>query len=102
MRLEGRTAFVTGGASGIGAATVRRLAAEGARVVAGDLDEAKARDLADAVGAEAVALDVTDRGSVDAAFAAAGDVDILVNNAGTDRFAFFLHSDEALWDTVLD
>jgi 2-hydroxycyclohexanecarboxyl-CoA dehydrogenase len=101
MRLEGRTAFVTGGAGGIGAATVRRLAAEGARVVAGDLDADRARDVADAVGAEAVQIDVTDRASVHAAFAQAGDVDILVNNAGTDRFAFFVNSDEELWDFVL-
>src|SRR4051812_18693376 len=101
MRLEGRTAFVTGGAGGIGAATVRRLAAEGARVVAGDLDADRAREVADAVGAEAVAIDVTHRAAVDAAFAQAGDVDILINNAGTDRFAFFVNSDEELWDLVL-
>jgi len=43
MRLEGRSALVTGGASGIGAATVRRLAAEGARVAVADLDPERAR-----------------------------------------------------------
>ncbi|QEC48171.1 SDR family oxidoreductase [Baekduia soli] len=102
MRLEGRTALVTGGAGGIGAATVRRLAAEGARVIAADVDLERADKVAAEVGAQAVALDVTDGAAVRAAFAAAGDIDILVNNAGTDRFAFFLDTDEALWDLVLD
>src|SRR3954469_9417007 len=102
MRLEGRTALITGGAGGIGAATVRRLAAEGARVVAADLDEAPARALAADVGGEGIALDVTDPASVRAAVAAVGEIDILVNNAGTDRFGFFVNTDEALWDLVLD
>src|SRR3954471_18388219 len=102
MRLEGRTALITGGAGGIGAATVRRLAAEGARVVAADLDEAQARALADDVGGEGIALDGTDPPSVRAAVAAVGEIDILVNNAGTDRFGFFVNTDEALWDLVLD
>src|SRR4051812_22811427 len=102
MRLEGRTALITGGAGGIGAATVRRMAAEGAHVVAADLDEAQARALADDVGGEGIALDVTDPASVRAAVAAVGEIDILVNNAGTDRFGFFVNTDEALWDLVLD
>jgi 2-hydroxycyclohexanecarboxyl-CoA dehydrogenase len=105
MRLEGRTALVTGGASGIGAATARRLAAEGARVAIGDLNESGAREVAADFDGFATALDVADTGSVRAAVAAAveaiGPIDVLVNNAGTDRFAFFIHTDEELWDFVL-
>jgi 2-hydroxycyclohexanecarboxyl-CoA dehydrogenase len=105
MRLEGRTALVTGGAGGIGAATARRLAAEGARVAVGDLDLDTARAVAAEIDGVATELDVTDTGSVGRAVAAVGDafgpVDVLVNNAGTDRFAFFVKTDEALWDFVL-
>ena len=105
MRLEGRIALVTGGAGGIGAATARRLAAEGARVAVGDLDLAGAREVADEIDGTAAELDVTDTASVGHAIAAVSDeigaVDLLVNNAGTDRFAYFLHTDEALWDLVL-
>jgi len=105
MRLEGRTAFVTGGASGIGAATARRLAAEGARLAIGDLDAAGARAVTAELDGFAAELDVSDTASVHAAVAAAvralGPIDVLVNNAGTDRFAYFVHTDEALWDFVL-
>src|SRR3954449_6258004 len=105
MRLEGRTALVTGGASGIGAATARRLAAEGARVAVGDLDLDGARTVAGEIDGLATELDVADTGSVGRAVAAVNDeigpVDVLVNNAGTDRFAYFLKTDEALWDFVL-
>jgi 2-hydroxycyclohexanecarboxyl-CoA dehydrogenase len=105
MRLEGRTALVTGGASGIGAATARRLAADGARVAVGDLDLDGARALAGELDGVATELDVADTGSVaravDATTAALGPVDVLVNNAGTDRFGFFVDTDEALWDLVL-
>src|SRR3954451_13405412 len=95
MRLADRTALVTGGASGIGAATCRRLAAEGARVAVTDLNLDGARDVAGDIDGAAFAMDVADAASVREAVAAAeaelGPVDILVNNAGTDRFAFFVN-----------
>jgi 2-hydroxycyclohexanecarboxyl-CoA dehydrogenase len=105
VRLEGKTALVTGGASGIGAATARRLAAEGARVAIGDLNEDGAREVAGEIDGFAGVLDVADPGSIGAFLAAAveqlGEVDVLVNNAGTDRFSYFVNSDEQLWDLVL-
>jgi 2-hydroxycyclohexanecarboxyl-CoA dehydrogenase len=105
MRLEGKIAFVTGAASGIGAATARRLAAEGAHVAIGDIDEEGARAVASELDGFACKLDVVDAGSVRTAVAAAvealGEIDVLVNNAGTDRFSFFVNSDESLWDFVL-
>ena len=105
MRLEGRTALVTGGAGGIGAATARRLAAEGARVAVGDIDLDAAREVAAEIDGHATELDVADTASVARAVQATtdelGPIDVLVNNAGTDRFAYFVHTDEALWDFVL-
>jgi 2-hydroxycyclohexanecarboxyl-CoA dehydrogenase len=106
MRFEGRTALVTGGSGGIGAATCRRLAAEGARVAVTDLDLELARAVADEIGAAAFALDVTSDDSVRAAVASAeaelGPVDVLVNNAGIEgKGAFFPHTDPADWDPVI-
>ena len=101
MRLEGRIALVTGGASGIGAATARRLAAEGARVWVADIDLAGAQSVASEIDGAAVEMDVADEASVRAAVVEAGQVDVLVNNAGTDRFAFFVNTDPELWDFVL-
>ncbi len=105
MMLEDTVALVTGGASGIGAATARRLAAEGARVAVADLNEDGARAIAGELDGLACAMDVADVASVRAGVTLAerelGPVEVLVNNAGTDRFAFFVNTDEQLWDTVL-
>jgi 2-hydroxycyclohexanecarboxyl-CoA dehydrogenase len=106
MRLEGRTALVTGGASGIGAATSRRLAAEGARVAVCDINLEAAREVAGEVDGHAFGMDVTDgdsvRNGVSAAESALGPAGLLVNNAGTDEFGFFQNTDEDLWRRVLE
>ena len=85
-RLEGKVAVVTGGCSGIGLATVRRFAQEGARVVIGDLDDESGGAVASEVGGAYVHCDVTDADQVEALFATArerfGSVDVAFNNAG--------------------
>ena len=101
MRFEGRKALVTGGGSGIGAAIVQRLAAEGASVLVADIDDEGAQRVAAEVGAEAVHLDVTDPESAKAAMAEAGTLDVLVNNAGTDEFGFFTDTDPELWSRLI-
>jgi NAD(P)-dependent dehydrogenase (short-subunit alcohol dehydrogenase family) len=88
-RLGGRRAFVTGGGSGIGAAIAARLAADGADVVIGDIDVEAAKAQAEAIGATAVHLDVTDPDSAQAAIAHGGPFDVLVNNAGIDHAGHF-------------
>ena len=100
-RLSGRVAVVTGGASGIGLASVRRLASEGARVVVADLTADAGKRTADEVSGLFVATDVTDPGAVDRLFAAAhsafGSVDIAFNNAGISP-----PDDDSILDTGLD
>ena len=83
FRLDGRHALVTGGASGIGEATVKELANAGAFVWIADINLPAAEALALATGhAQAIALDVTDADSIAAAVAKVNRLDILVNNAG--------------------
>lgn len=88
MRLKGKTAIVTGGASGFGAGIVTRFVAEGARVMIADINGEAALTMASRSGNGTIAqtVDVSDGASVqmmaDAALAAFGNVDILINNAG--------------------
>ncbi len=101
VRLEGRKALVTGGASGIGAATARRLAAEGAQVVIGDVDTDGAERVAGEISGTAARLDVTDPASSAAVVDEHGPFSILVNNAGTDEFGFFADTDPGVWERVI-
>jgi 2-hydroxycyclohexanecarboxyl-CoA dehydrogenase len=101
-----RVALVTGGARGIGRSIAGALAADGHLVAVADIDEPGAGRAAEELSGLAVTLDVTDRGSVDAAVAAVeqrlGPIAILVNNAGWDEFRPFLETDEAFWDRVIE
>src|SRR6266568_741394 len=72
-RLEGRTAMITGGCSGIGLATVRRFLEEGAKVVIGDVDDARGAELAEELSITYVHVDVTSKDEVDALFKTAKD-----------------------------
>ncbi|OOY26118.1 3-oxoacyl-ACP reductase [Thioclava sediminum] len=87
MRLEGKSAIVTGAGSGFGAGIARRFAAEGARVLVADLNAEAAQAIADEIGGVACTVDVSRDADVaalaQAARAAFGQIDILVNNAGT-------------------
>lgn len=86
--LKGKTAIVTGGAAGIGAAIVQRFREEGAKVVIFDLNAQEK-------------VDITDYAAVKKAVDAAGPVDILVNNAGWDMFKPFLKTDPAFWQKII-
>ncbi len=93
MRLDGKTAIITGGARGIGRAIATAYAAEGARVVVADINAAEAEGVAGEIGSGAFGLgvNVTQQVSIDAMVAAvverAGRIDILVNNAGVFEMA---------------
>jgi NAD(P)-dependent dehydrogenase (short-subunit alcohol dehydrogenase family) len=83
FRVDGRKALVTGGASGIGAATCRALTAAGAQVTIADIDQPAAEALSrELPGASVLILDITDEAAVQAAFGQIAALDILVNNAG--------------------
>src|ERR1700709_354826 len=102
MRLDGRKALVTGGASGIGAAIAERLAAEGAEVWVGDVNVPGAEKIAGKVNGHAIELDVTDLDAAKAAVGAIGEIAILVNNAGPDEFGFFPTTTPEQWQRVID
>ncbi|MGO4598065.1 3-oxoacyl-ACP reductase [Terrabacter sp. 2RAF25] len=100
-RLDGKVAVITGGCSGIGLATARRFAEEGAKVVIGDLDEVNGPRVADEVGGTFVRVDVVSKEDVDSLFRTAketyGSVDIAFNNAGISP-----PEDDSILDTDLD
>ena len=96
FELTGKVALITGGASGIGAATARRLTDAGANVVLADLNEAAAKTLAaELPGAKAVAMDVTSAASIAAAIQGLERLDILVNNAGIGLVGGIAETEEA-------
>ncbi|MDY0106014.1 MAG: 2-hydroxycyclohexanecarboxyl-CoA dehydrogenase [Giesbergeria sp.] len=110
QRFDGKTAIVTGGGGGIGGATCRRLAGEGAKVAVFDMNleaaEKVAADIrANGGQAAAFACNITDRAQVDAAVAAAeaqlGPIAVLVNNAGWDIFKPFTKTVPAEWDKLI-
>ena len=106
MRLEGKTAIITGGGSGFGAGIARRFAAEGARVMVADINAAAAAAIAEEIGATACQVDVSRSDSVaamaEAAAAALGEVSILVNNAGITHLPAMMEDvSEADFDRVL-
>lgn len=105
QRFTDKVAVVTGAASGIGEATARRFAAEGARVVVSDLDEEAGRRLAAEIGGHFVPADVSDPAQVEALMQAAvdryGALHVLHNNAGIGGFGPAPDLDLALWERVI-
>jgi NAD(P)-dependent dehydrogenase (short-subunit alcohol dehydrogenase family) len=103
--LDGRTAVVTGGGSGIGRATCRRMTEEGARVAVFDVDAPSAEQVAEEIGGVAFGVDVGDpdamKAAVDAAASELGGLSIIYNNAGTSAFNRLHELDVSEWDRVL-
>jgi 2-dehydro-3-deoxy-L-fuconate 4-dehydrogenase len=101
-RLQGKTAFVTAAANGIGRATALAFAREGARVVATDIDASALGALEGEGVSRTMKLDVRDTGAVDAAAAAVGTIDILFNAAGFVHHGTVLECSEEDWDFSFD
>lgn len=105
MRFAGKVALITGAGSGIGAATARLMAREGAQVIVVDLAEERARGVAGETDGDWFAIDVADRLQVEdvigRSVAAHGRIDILVNNAGIGSFGQTPALDPAEWERVI-
>ena len=100
--LNGKVALITGGASGIGAATAKRLTGAGASVVIADLNEQAAQSLAKELpGAKAVAMDVTSAASIAAAVGGLSRLDILVNSAGIGLVGGIAQTEEADFNRIM-
>jgi NAD(P)-dependent dehydrogenase (short-subunit alcohol dehydrogenase family) len=99
-RFANKTAVITGGASGIGEAVARRLAAEGAKVVVLDYNLEAAKKVADSLGGIAVQADVSKPESVAAAFAQLDRVDVLVNSAGVAHIGNLLNTPVEEFDKI--
>ncbi|MGP9649852.1 3-hydroxybutyrate dehydrogenase [Glutamicibacter sp. AOP38-B1-38] len=95
--LSGRTALITGGASGIGLACARRLSAQGAAVTVADLNEQAASAAADELGGKAWAVDLADTKALEELSL---DTDILINNAGVQRVAPIHEYDPEAWRLI--
>ncbi len=101
-RLSGKLALVTAAAQGIGAASARAFAAEGARVIATDVNTAKLRELASVPGIETLRLDVTREDEIDAAARSIGALDVLFNCAGFVHHGTVLDCSEKDWNFSID
>ncbi|MGH2341352.1 SDR family NAD(P)-dependent oxidoreductase [Segnochrobactraceae bacterium EtOH-i3] len=109
--LKGKVVVVTGGGGGIGSATCKRFAEEGARVIVADISAEAAARVVDAIGqaggeATAMIVNLIDYDATAAAVAeieaSFGPIDILVNNAGWDLFVPFLKSGPDFWSKIID
>ena len=107
MRLKDKVAIITGAAKGIGFVTAQRFAQEGAKVMIADMNLEAVKEAAEQIpGAEAYAMNVTDRASIQAVvdhiIKRHGRIDILINNAGITQDARLIKMTEAQFDAVID
>ncbi|MDB4963893.1 MAG: D-beta-hydroxybutyrate dehydrogenase [Myxococcales bacterium] len=100
--LTGKSALVTGGGRGIGAAIARALAGAGARVIVCGRTKPDLEALATEIGGRALVLDLLDRKATDEVIGAVGHVDVLINNAGAAESASLERTTDAMWDRIME